>query len=133
MGATHEALVREFLAAWAKRDGDLLAEYFTEDAVWHESWRDAVVGREAIRNELTFQISWATDFDLEVRTIATVGNSVLNERVDRFVMNGQQITVPVAGVFELNDAGKFTGWRDYYDWNRLSEQLVTAGIDVSGA
>ena len=133
MGAKHEAVVREFLATWSKRDGDLLAEFFTEDAVWHESWRDPVVGREAIRAELTFQISWATDFDLEVRTIATVGNAVLNERVDRFVMNNQQITVPVAGVFELNDDGKFTAWRDYYDWNQLSEQLVAAGIDVSGA
>jgi limonene-1,2-epoxide hydrolase len=92
-----------------------------------------VLGREAIRAELKFQISWATDFELEVRTIATVGSSVLNERIDRFVMNGRQITVPVAGVFEVTDDGKFSAWRDYYDWNQLSEQLVDAGIDVSGA
>jgi limonene-1,2-epoxide hydrolase len=133
MGANHEAVVREFLAAWSKRDGDVLADYFQEDAVWHECWRDPVLGREAIRAELKFQISWATDFELEVRTIATVGSSVLNERIDRFVMNGRQITVPVAGVFEVTDDGKFSAWRDYYDWNQLSEQLVDAGIDVSGA
>jgi limonene-1,2-epoxide hydrolase len=133
MGGDRESIVREYLAAWTARDADALAAYFTEDAVWHESWRDPVLGRAAIREELAFQISWATDFDLQVLTIATTGNSVMTERRDRFVMNGHQIEVPVAGVFDLDDDGKFTAWRDYYDWNQLSEQLVTAGIDVSGA
>jgi limonene-1,2-epoxide hydrolase len=57
----------------------------------------------------------------------------MSERSDRFVMNGRQIVVPVAGVFDLDRDGKFTAWRDYYDWNKLSEQLVAAGIDVGGA
>lgn len=133
MGADHEATVREYLAAWTGRNADRLAEYFTEDAVWHESWREPVLGRGAIREELAFQISWATDFDLQVLTIAATGNSVMTERSDRFVMNGRQIVVPVAGVFDLDRDGKFTAWRDYYDWNKLSEQLVAAGIDVGGA
>jgi limonene-1,2-epoxide hydrolase len=133
MGTDQEAIVRDYLAAWSGRDADRLAGYFIEDAVWHESWRDPVLGREAIRHELAFQISWATDFDLQVLTLATTGNSVMTERSDRFVMNGHQIVVPVAGVFDLDGDGKFTAWRDYYDWNSLSEQLVSAGIDVSGA
>ena len=133
MGTEPESVVREFLAAWTARDGDRLAEYFTADAVWHESWKDPVVGRDAIREELKFQISWATDFDLQVRTMATTGRSVMTERSDRFVMNGHQIVVPVAGVFDVDASGKFSAWRDYYDWNNLSEQLVAAGIDVSGA
>ena len=133
MGTDKEAMVREFLAAWAKRDAELLAGYFADRAVWHESWKDPVVGRDAIRDELAFQISWATDFDLQVRTMATTGDSVMTERSDRFVMNGVLIVVPVAGVFEFDGTGKFAAWRDYYDWNKLSEQLVAAGIDVSGA
>jgi limonene-1,2-epoxide hydrolase len=133
MGADQEAIVREYLAAWTGRDADRLADYFIDNAIWHESWREPVVGRHAIREELAFQISWATDFDLQVLTLATTGNSVMTERSDRFVMNGHQIAVPVAGVFDLDDDGKFIEWRDYYDWNKLSEQLVTAGIDVSGA
>jgi len=133
MAVDREGTVREYLAAWTARDADRLAAYFTDDAVWHESWREPVLGRDAIRDELAFQISWATDFDLQVLTIATTGRSVMTERSDRFVMNGHQIVVPVAGVFDLNDDGAFTAWRDYYDWNKLSEQLVAAGIDVSGA
>jgi limonene-1,2-epoxide hydrolase len=133
MADDQERIVRAYLAAWSDRDADRLAGYFTEDAIWHESWRDPVLGRDAIRQELAFQISWATDFDLQVLTLATTGNSVMTERSDRFVMNGHQIVVPVAGVFDLDGDGKFTGWRDYYDWNSLSEQLVSAGIDVSGA
>ena len=43
------------------------------------------------------------------------GNTVINERVDTIKMKGKSADIPVAGVFELNNAGKIAVWRDYFD------------------
>lgn len=52
--------------------------------------------------------------------MAETGNAVLTERVDRFVINGKEVALPVMGIFELAN-GKITSWRDYFDlatWQR---------------
>jgi limonene-1,2-epoxide hydrolase len=95
--------------------------------------RDPITGRDAIEEELTNQVAWATDFDLRVLAVASTGNTVLAERLDRFVMGGKAIDVPVVGVFEVGDSGKFTAWRDYFDWGRIMDQVEAAGIDTSAA
>ena len=79
------------------------------------------------------QAAWATDFDLAVLNIASTGNVVLVERLDSFNMNGKPIKVPVVGVFECDSAGKFTAWRDYFDWDAMMQQVANAGIDTSAA
>ena len=35
-------------------------------------------------------------------------------------LGGKQVALPVCGVFELNDEGKITGWRDYFDMAPLN-------------
>jgi hypothetical protein len=35
----------------------------------------------------------------------------------------------VAGVFEVNDEGKLTAWRGYFDLNSVMTQLAAAGIE----
>ena len=37
-------------------------------------------------------------------------------------MRGKEISIPVAGVFEVND-GKITFWRDYFDNGMFMEQI----------
>jgi limonene-1,2-epoxide hydrolase len=52
------------------------------------------------------------------------GNVVFNERVDTLVMkNGKKADVRVAGMFELNDAGKIKVWRDYFDLATFTKQV----------
>jgi limonene-1,2-epoxide hydrolase len=92
-----------------------------------------VHGRAAIQEELANQAAWATDFDLAVLNVASSDNVVLVERLDRFNMNGKPIKVPVVGVFECDGAGKFTAWRDYFDWDGMMQQVAGAGIDTSAA
>jgi limonene-1,2-epoxide hydrolase len=43
------------------------------------------------------------------------GNVVMNERIDTLTVGGKEISLPVCGVFELDDEGRITGWRDYFD------------------
>ncbi len=133
MGADSEAVVREFLAAWNERDGKRLADFFVDKAIFQMMARDPVEGRAEIEEELTNQIAWAADFDLAVLNIASTDDTVLVERLDKFVMGGKTIIVPVVGVFELDGAGKFTAWRDYFDWNAMIDQVAAAGVDTSRA
>ncbi len=110
----------EFCAAWTRRDLDELIDYFTDDAVYHNMPMAPVQGRDAIRAVFQFFATPSEAIDWEVRHLAAIGDVVLTERVDRFTMNGKQIELPVAGVFEIRD-GKIAAWRDDFDmatWTR---------------
>ena len=62
-----------------------------------------------------------------------VGNVVINERTDRFEVNGTWIDLPVAGFFEVNDDGLITLWRDYFDMPTLMNQMQAAAELASGS
>jgi limonene-1,2-epoxide hydrolase len=123
-----EAVVREFIDAWREADARKLADFFTEDAVVWNDGRTTVRGREAIREHFMLQLSACTDCDFEITQTAVSGNTLFNERIDRMKIAGAPIELPVAGVFEIDDAGKLVAWRDYFDLNTVMTQLAAAGI-----
>jgi limonene-1,2-epoxide hydrolase len=123
-----EAVVRDFVAAWGEGDARKLADFFTDDAVVWNDGRTTVRGREAIHEHFTLQLSACTDCDFEITQTAVSGNTVFNERIDRMKVAGAQVELPVAGVFEVDDAGKLIAWRDYFDLNTVMTQLSAAGI-----
>ena len=131
MSPANEQVVRDFLNSW--NDPKKLGDFFTEGAVFQMMAREPVHGRAAIAEELANQAAWATDFDLAVLNIASDGDVVIVERLDSFAMNGRTVKVPVVGVFECDGAGKFTAWRDYFDWDAMMQQVAGAGIDTSAA
>jgi limonene-1,2-epoxide hydrolase len=123
-----ETIVRTFLAAWGEGDARKLADFFTDDAVVWNDGRTPVDGREAIHEHFKLQLSACTDCDFEVLQTAVSGKTVFNERIDRMKVVGAPVELPVAGVFEVDDAGKLTAWRDYFDLNAVMTQLSAAGI-----
>ncbi len=106
------AFVHEFDTA--EPDADKLASYFTEDAVYHNIPMQPVTGREAIKTTLGGMKAMMLSAGWEVIHQVAEGDVVMNERVDRFTVNGRQVEVKVMGVFELRD-GKIAAWRDYFD------------------
>jgi limonene-1,2-epoxide hydrolase len=124
----NETVVRDFIAAWSEGDARTLADFFTEDAVVWNDGRTTVRGRDAIREHFSMQLSACTDCDFEITQTAVSGNTVFNERIDRMKIVGAPIELPVAGVFELDEAGKLTAWRDYFDLNAVMAALSAAGI-----
>jgi limonene-1,2-epoxide hydrolase len=48
---------------------------------------------------------------------------VLTERVDRFMIKGKWVALPVMGTFEVVN-GKIRAWRDYFDMNQFQSQLA---------
>ena len=124
----NETVVSDFIVAWSEGDARKLADFFTEDAVIWNDGRTTVRGREAIYEHFTMQLSMCTDCDFEITRTAVAGNTVFNERIDRMKIVGAPIELPVAGVFELDDTGKLTAWRDYFDLNTVMTTLSAAGI-----
>jgi limonene-1,2-epoxide hydrolase len=113
-------VVRDFCAAWEARDQQRILEAFTDDAVYHNMPLDPAVGKPAIAALLGVIIAPASEVKFEIRHIASVGNIVLTERVDRFVMGGKTVELPVMGAFDVRD-GKIAAWRDYFGmaaWTR---------------
>ena len=126
-----ETVVRAFIDAWADGDAGKLADFFTEDAVVWNDGRTTVRGRDALQEHFKMQLTACTDCKFEILQSAVAGDLVFNERVDRMKIVGSPIELPVAGVFEVNDAGKIAAWRDYFDLNTVMEQ-VSAGQASAG-
>ena len=125
--ADAEALVREFCDAWSKRDPDLLTDYFTEDAVYHNMPIQPLQGREAIRAFLAGFLSGATSAEFRILNLVASGDVVMTERVDVFGMaDGREGAFPVMGIFEIRN-GKIAAWRDYFDMAQVTAFLTGSG------
>lgn len=107
-------VIREFCTAWSGLDTDRMMSYFTDEPTYHNMPGPPAVGREAVRGTIErFLKSWQkTDWDL--LNIASAGNVVFAERLDRTDSGGKHIDLPCVGVFEM-DGRKIRAWRDYFD------------------
>jgi limonene-1,2-epoxide hydrolase len=119
-------LIRRFCDDWGKgADADVIIDYFTDDAIYHNMPIDPVVGKEAIKATFAMFTTGVKSIEFRVLNIVADGNTVLTERVDIFEMEKVTIELPVMGTFELRD-GKIAKWRDYFDLNVYMTQLAGA-------
>jgi limonene-1,2-epoxide hydrolase len=116
-----EAVVREFCDAWALRDMDELLTYFAPDAVYHNMPLAPAQGHEAIKGVMELFVPQSDEIEFEILHIASVGDVVLTERIDRFLMGDKRVELPVSGTFEIRD-GKIVAWRDYFDLQTFLNQ-----------
>ena len=79
-------------------------------------------GREKMREFLAPMMGGNDPVKFEVLRQVASDKLVMNERIDRFVMNGKQVALPVSGVFEVVD-GKINFWRDYFDKGTFMKAL----------
>ena len=120
---TPEQTVRDFCAAASRcRAADVL-DFFTDDAVYHNIPLDPLRGRDAIQATLAQFLDIASTVEFEILALAVTGNTVLTERVDRFVIGGKAIALPVMGAFDVTADGKIAAWRDYFDMQQFTTQM----------
>lgn len=110
-----DAVVTEFCKLWSDPDPEKLADWFTEDGIYHNIPMPPAVGRAAITEFIAGFTGAVDGIDFQVHRQVATGNVVMNERTDvmRF-KNGSELPLPVMGVFEIRD-GKIAAWRDYFD------------------
>lgn len=114
--SNHSQVVSAMLAAWGSRDVEQVLQHFSDNAVYHNiPLGDPHSGKQNIRAALQgfFQAYSGFDFQTLNQCENTAG-VVMNERSDRFLKGDQWLTLPVMGVFELQN-GLITHWRDYFD------------------
>lgn len=124
MAANCEKVVNDLFAAWTRLSVDEVMGYFAEDAIWDNVPMGPAKGKAAIREMTHGFMKDATTFSVKIIKSAHDGNVVFNERVDTIVMKtGKKADIPVAGMFELNEAGKIKVWRDYFDLATFTKQV----------
>jgi limonene-1,2-epoxide hydrolase len=115
-------VVQEFCDSWAKGELDVIVDFFTDDAVYHNIPIAPVTGRTAIRDTIAGFTAGVDTVEFRVLNIAAVGSIVMTERVDAFIFPTATIELPVMGTFEVVD-GKIAAWRDYFDLNQFMSQM----------
>ena len=137
MGIEQETAVRTFVGEWEGAQWDaaqidrMLSRMAAGARYQVYAWEDPLVGHEAIRTELLRQAPLFGDFRSEIVTIGSVGQTVFTERLDSMTINGKQLALHVAGVFDVDSDGKIAAWRDYLDTKEV-EVKVGAGVSSAG-
>lgn len=125
MAVNCEKVVNDLFSAWSRLSLDDIMNYFDENGVWDNvPMNNPAKGKAAVRAMTQGFLKDTEAFEVKILKSAQQGNLVFNERVDTIRMkNGKSAAIPVAGVFELNDAGKIVSWRDYFDMATFNKQI----------
>lgn len=126
MGDSAESVVRKFMDTWPRGDLDEIVAFFSDDAVYTDGPRGTSRGAEAIRAEMSSTLEMVPSTTAEVKNLVASGELVMVERVDIFEMAGKTFDVEVTGVFEVDNEGRISRWRDYYDMRSLEERVAAA-------
>lgn len=117
-------VVRAFIAAVEAKDLAAAGALLHPDVSYENVPIDPVVGRDATVGVLESFLGAASEVDWPVRREVVSGSVVMNERLDRFLIGDGWLELPVAGVFEVDDDGLITLWRDYFDMGTYMTRLA---------
>lgn len=96
---------------------EVILEQFTPGATFY-IWgmlRPPSVGHEEMRQGLQSLAGAVQGFKVDIKNISITGNTVFVERVEDFIYLGHNMSLPVVGVGQVNEQGKFVLWKDYFD------------------
>jgi limonene-1,2-epoxide hydrolase len=122
-----EAIVRKFIDAFRETwpvDLDAALAPLTDDATYQIAVPSfaPIAGRAAIKAELVHMQTRVLQQRHDMKNVAANGSVVFTERVDWSFSKGRWVSIPLVAVFELNDAGGITAWREYLDVLAVSKQ-----------
>jgi limonene-1,2-epoxide hydrolase len=117
-------VVTAFIQAIERMDVEGACALLADDVSYENVPMSPVPGREATRAVLERFVAPCSRIEWPVKRQMSSGNSVMNERVDRFEINGTWVELPVVGVFEVNDDDRITLWRDYFDLETYMRQMA---------
>jgi limonene-1,2-epoxide hydrolase len=130
MTARKEAVVRDFLRAIheaAQPNFDKLEAYFTPEATYQALVPASRIerGSGAIRKALEKQFQTYRDCECELHAIGSSDTHVFTERSDHVTLlhDGRRMASRVCAVFKVNDEGRISEWREYWDTGDVLKQM----------
>ena len=116
------AVVTALIRACEARDLDAVCALVTDDIVYDNVPVGVVHGPDGVRSVLSGGVTQAaTEVQWVVHHQVVDGGTVMNERTDRFLVDGHWVEIPIAAVFEVRD-GRVALWRDYFDLETYRRQ-----------
>ena len=107
-------VVRGLFDAVSRLDPGELCSYFAPDAVFVNGASFTLRGETELRGFFEELASRVQRCEFEIVNLAVSGDVVLTERIDRVVVDGRAIELPVMGALQVSD-GRVAAWRDYFD------------------
>ena len=124
-----DSFVRSFTALLAAKNIDVASTMISDDCEYDNVPIGKAFGPQGLRDTLTGFFAMCDSLDWEIVRQSSTGDMnsavVLNERIDRFVIEGTTYELLVAGVYEIRD-GRITLWRDYFDQSVLMQAFQAA-------
>jgi len=125
MGETQEAVVLSLLDSLVASDRDAAVDHFADEATYNVSASsDPLVGKDAIHADLERQAAIYSDFRYTILNIASTDTVVFTERLDKINVGGNEVIIHWASVHDIDQEGKITAARDYYDMMEIESQLL---------
>lgn len=122
-------VVRRFCAAWDRLDFEAIAACLADEIEYHNIPLQPLSGKAVVEQYLR-DAGPFENCEWEIISIAASGNRVLTERVDRFTVRGQRISLQVMGTFEI-EQGLIRRWRDYFDLASYRAQWPKTELESS--
>jgi limonene-1,2-epoxide hydrolase len=138
MGKQQEDFVREFCDAWGdgsdetRPNVEKILSMMSDDAEW-QLWvpgGPTVKGKEALREEIGRQMSFATNNKCNEVNIVSNERMVMQERSDTAIILGRPCPHQMVAIYEFDDQGLISRWREYLDMADLTRKM---GVDESFA
>lgn len=119
---TPDEAVRALIHACERRDLDAACALVTDDIEYDNVPIGKVFGPDGVRSVLSGGVTAAaSEIEWVIHRQIANGTTVMNERTDRFLVDGRWVEIPIAAVFEVRD-GKVSLWRDYFDLESYRKQ-----------
>ena len=116
--------VAAFIAAIEAKDVDAAVALAAAGISYENMPIDPVVGHEALARTLHGFLAPASTVEFRILKQWTFDRTVINERLDRFQIGDGWLELPIAGIFEIDDDGKISLWRDYFDMGSYTRQFA---------
>lgn len=117
-------IVTAFIEALERKDVAAASAYASPTISYENMPMDPIVGREAMAAMLDMFLGSANEVEWVILRQHEVGQVVFNERIDRFQIGSGWLELPLVGLFEIDDDGLISLWRDYFDLGSYQRQLA---------
>ena len=117
-------IVTAFIEAIERKDVAAAAAMVSPTISYENMPMQPIAGRDAMVATLEMVLGSANEVDWVIVRQHEIDNVVFNERIDRFQIGVGWLELPLAGVFEVDEDGLITLWRDYFVMASYQRQLA---------